>query len=205
MEQQFNKSMMEISTLLHEGTNVIISGYVLDLMESFRNMSGQDSGDNESALLTLHKALGPRPFFAGLWSTQWYIIQKQHFATARLQRSAKLWLSKLIHRIQRLPYDMWQTRNQILHRTNDNFTTKEHNKELDLIIDKLYDKKPHSRLLAHCDNAYFNKHGRAKIKRMTIRRKINWIAGANLIMTKYERVNTSQATRFTSYFQWDRG
>jgi hypothetical protein len=39
---------------------------------------------------------------------------------------------------------------------------------------------------------------------MTIHRKTNWIAGANLIMVKYDRVNTAQAMRFMSYFQWDR-
>jgi hypothetical protein len=206
MEQRFNKSMIDISTILTEGTNEIISGYVLDLLEYFRiQQDGHDKGEDNSDLMRLHKALGPRSFFAGLWSTQWYTLQEQYFNSARLQRSTNLWLSKLIHRIQRVPLDMWHTRNHILHRYNENFTKKETANELDLLIDDLYARKPHSRLLAHCDNVYFNKHGKDRVKKMTLRRKINWIAGANLIMAKYDRVTTTQAKRFTSYFQWDRG
>jgi hypothetical protein len=198
--------MVEISTMLKEGTNDIVSGYVLELLDFFRCPDRQDGGHNNSAIVQIHKALGPRPFFAGLWSTQWYILQEQYFTIAHSQRSPKLWLSKLIHCIQCLPYDMWQTRNHILHRSTENVTVKEHAKELDSMIDEVYARKPHSRLLAHCDNIYFTKHGKERVKKMTLRQKIKWIAGANLIMIKYDRAtSTVQAKRFTSYFQWDRG
>lgn len=203
MENAYNQLTMDISNILREGTTDFIARLIMDILEKFRTMIGEDSED--SNITIVHRNLGPRTFYAGLWSTQWHALQVQHFSNTLSKRSTTLWLSKLIHTVQCIPYSMWHTRNQILHRNNENFTLTEQQTELDSQIDDLYDKKPHARLIAHCDNSYFTKHGRDKVKTMTIRRKINWVAGANLIMVKYDRVTTEQATRFTSYFQWDWG
>lgn len=121
------------------------------------------------------------------------------------RKSATLWMIRLIHMIQKVPFHMWKARNSILHKTNDNYTKRQHNEDLNLIVDMIFARKPHSRCMAHCDNAFFKKHGVDRVKNMTIRRKLTWITGANLILTKYDRAQTSQADRFMSFFQWDRG
>jgi hypothetical protein len=100
---------------------------------------------------------------------------------------------------------MWATRNQVLHNTLDNHVHLLQHDVLNEQIDIIMAKKPHSRLMAHCDNMYFLKHTKEQITNMKLKRKENWIAGAKLIITKYERTTTEQSQRFTSYFQWDRG
>lgn len=114
------------------------------------------------------------------------------------------WMVKLVHKIQAIPYEMWTTHNQILHKSDNKVTQIQH-KELDDSIDIIYLKKPHSRFMAHWDNQYFRKHDKEQIKRMSILRKTNWVAGANLILTKYEHTTTVQSAWFQSFFQWDRG
>jgi hypothetical protein len=142
-----------------------------------------------------------------LLCSQWYQLdtQYQYFTRMKLQQSGLVWLTRVIHKIQRIPMTMWQVRNHVLHTTTDNHSDQEQNKELDKAVDVIFLRKPHPRLMAHCDQAFFKKHRCDRIKQMTIRRKINWITGANLILTKYERGQTEQSDRFTSYFQWDRG
>jgi hypothetical protein len=83
----------------------------------------------------------------------------------------------------------------------DNMITRDQHRELDLIIKGIFARKPHSRSMAHCNSAYFQKHDIQRVKKMTIRRKTNWITGANLILTKYERGTTTQSERFMSFFQ----
>jgi hypothetical protein len=117
------------------------------------------------------------------------------------QQRGMVWLTRVIHKIQRIPMMMWRVRNQVLHATLDNYHNQEQHKELDMIVDTIFARKPHARLMAHCDQAFFQKHRCDKIKKMTARQKINWITGANLILKKYERGHTEQSDRFTSYFQ----
>jgi hypothetical protein len=114
------------------------------------------------------------------------------------------WMIHLVHRIQEIPYKLWNTRNQILHQSTNFDTTLQHT-EINSLIEQIFLRKPHSRLMAHCDNLYFNKHPPEQLKKMTLHRKINWVAGANLILTKYERAMTVQSAKFKSFFQWDRG
>lgn len=59
--------------------------------------------------------------------------------------------------------------------------------------------------MAHCDVLYFKKHNQDQLRNFKLQKKLNWIAGANLIMTRYERTTSSQSERFKSYFQWDNG
>lgn len=150
-------------------------------------------------------ALGQGAFFAGLWTHQWLILQEGYHKDHRIKRQAARWLVHLIHKIQQVPKRMWNTRNKILHNTTDPVTLRRKHAELDGIIQTIYNRKPHQRLMAHCDNLYFRKYDRAKLTTLKLQKKTNWITGANLILAKYERSTTLQSERFTSYFQWDRG
>lgn len=126
MEHQYNKLSMDISTILREGTNDLIAGSIMDLLEYFRMANGDEiTGEASGRIVMFHKILGPRSFYAGLWSTQWHYLHDQHLSSTRSHCSAIVWLSKLIHNVQRIPYFMRRMRNQILHQNNENFTLKE--------------------------------------------------------------------------------
>jgi hypothetical protein len=149
--------------------------------------------------------LGEQAFFAGLWDKHWLEVQQAFHTQGNRRTSAITWTTKLIHKLQQIPFLLWHIRNDILHKQEDNFATQEQHNALNNIIDDLFKRKPHQRHMAHSDALYFTKYGSQQLKNMKIQRKTNWIAGANLIITKYERTSTTQSARFRSYFQWDKG
>ena len=100
---------------------------------------------------------------------------------------------------------MWKTRNRILHHTQENISKQLQHEHLNECIDEIFTRKPHPRLMSHCDNAYFKKYPTDTLRNMRLQRKTNWIAGANLIIAKYERTTSEQSMRFRSFFQWDPG
>lgn len=59
---------------------------------------------------------------------------------------------------------MWKVRNSILHRGPTNAVLVHQHAELDAIIESIYQCKPHPRTMAHCDNQYFTKYDRTKLK-----------------------------------------
>jgi hypothetical protein len=149
--------------------------------------------------------LGLKPFLAGLWVNQWKEIQTAHHHTHKIKRSVDLWFNRLLHLIQAFPIIMWTARNKILHSSGEtNYILQAQHTVLDEIIETIFNTIPPQRAMAHCDIAFFKKFDRAKIKKMKLRRKNNWITSANLILTKYDST-TAQSQRFLSYFQRDRG
>jgi hypothetical protein len=89
---------------------------------------------------------------------------------------------------------MWNHWNALWHRDTQRRVSTHQQDELNRLIDDIFDsKKPHDRLMAHCDQLYFKKHSKDKICDMKIHRKNNWIAGAQLILKKYDRIETTQA------------
>jgi hypothetical protein len=165
-----------------------------------------DQSFSENLIVQEQIKLGQGAFLAGLWNLQWLSHQESYHAEHKIKRTAQRWMVHLMHKLQYALKTMWATRNRILHNTNDTETLRLKHLELDGIIQDIYQHKPHQRMMAHCDNFYFGRYDRDKLKHMKLQKKTNWIAGANLILTKYERATTVQSSeRFTSYFQWDKG
>jgi hypothetical protein len=202
MEAAFQDGLETIQQFVQKNTDMLFSQNLVILLKLFRN--GTFLADEDDDFILENISIGSRAFFAGLWSTGWRDKYDHHLRATHSPRNSMTWMAKLINKVQQLPYDMWTARNQVLHQS-DNRVTQQQHKELDEMIDIIFLKKPHTRFMAHCDNQYFQKHDKEQIKKMSIRRKTNWVAGANLILVKYERTTTVQTARFQSFFQWDRG
>lgn len=188
MEQTYNKAYHDICRYVHSGTDGALGDGVLQLLDYFRTGT-----------------VGLQTFVGGLWITQWRVMQERYYDSVKSTRSAKGWMTQLVHKVHNITISIWKTWNTILHKSNDTFIHQEQTKDLDHMIEVIFLRKPHARSITHCDNLYFSKYGIEKVKKMKIRQKINWITGANLILDKYTRVSTTQTERFMSYFQWDRG
>jgi hypothetical protein len=206
MTSTYDQEVDNIDSWLLVTTSDMIRQSVLMLLRIFREerQFTKESCEHLPLVLAQHP-LGCQAFYAGVWHTSWLTLQETFHQSARLQRSASHWLIQLLQKIQRIPLFMWHIQNDILHSTHDNHQTQARNAELDMIVDFIFSKKPHARLMSYCDNIFFKKHSTDKVKKMKIRRKTTWITGANLILTKYERSLTEQSARFVSFFQWDDG
>ena len=202
MTTTYEQAVENIDSWLTITTSEDIKDSVLALLRSFRRASEATI----SLLLPLahsQSRISRQAFYGGVWHISWLHAQAQFHQLTKNRRSAEFRLIQLLHKVQLIPIHMWDTRNAILHSASNESIISAQNDDLNLIVDAIFSRKPHSRLMSHCDNAYFNKHDVEKIKKMKIRRKTNWVTGANLILTKYDRVNTAQSVQFTSFFQWD--
>ena len=163
-----------------------------------------DTGD----IHTLHHAqleVGQRAFVAGLWIQGWDSLLDSWYTEQGSKRSAAKWICHLINRIQLLPLAMWKKQNCIMHHTQDNEFKQQQHEHLNECIENIFRTKPHTRLMAHCDNFYFTKYTKDNIRKMKLQRKKNWVTGANLIISKYARNTSRQSARFKAFFQWDPG
>jgi hypothetical protein len=181
MHDTFEHQCHEIETWLTQTTSESIRQSVMNLLHHFRS-SDDTPQMSHLPLEALQQRLGRRAFFAGLWHTSWINLQDIFHQDNRIQRSARQWILHLLRQIQMLPIHMWRTRNAILHSNNNNTVNQAHNAELDQIVDAIFNP----RMMAHCNNIYFSKHDKDKVKKMKIRRKTNRITGAQLILTKYK-------------------
>jgi hypothetical protein len=206
MDTTFDELYDEITDYVDQHANHDVAHGICFLLKHFRSPAELPS-DLETTSPHIHNQLdlGQGAFFAGLWIHQWLQLQELYHVEHGIKRHAQKWIIHLMHRIQQIPKAMWMTRNQILHKTTDLVTLNQKHEELNTIIQEIYERKPHQRMMAHCDNLYFSKYDRAKLTNLKLQKKTNWIAGANLILNKYERSTTLQSERFTSYFQWDNG
>ena len=207
MEQAYNAHLEIIHTFLLQDASVEIRTGIMQILRLFRKGVNLNDSHDYSAIVSWQYETGMRAFMAGLWLREWSSIQSEHFSELCPRRSSDLWLIRLMHLVQSIPRYMWKTRNQILHRSSeDNIVLQTQHKELDEIIDNIYERKPHQRLMSHCDVSFFRKYDKDKVKKFKVKRKTNWVTSANLILTKYERAGTTeQSKRFLSFFQWDRG
>ena len=69
------------------------------------------------ALRVQHR-IGWQQFIEGFWSTGWRQCQEQHFKEINSAKSAILWLSKTQRKIWQIAWEMWQHRNEVLHKNN---------------------------------------------------------------------------------------
>mmetsp|Transcript_14149 Transcript_14149/g.26560 ORF Transcript_14149/g.26560 Transcript_14149/m.26560 type:complete len:310 (+) Transcript_14149:5669-6598(+) len=208
MEQAFQAQLEGVHTFMLQDCPDNFRAAILQLLITFRSGTHIEQFDTDlSSLAKEQLDYGMRPFFAGLWLKQWRLIHAEFLQQISPRKSSELWMVRLLHKIQKIPINMWKTRNHLLyHSNNDNEKLKTHHKELDDIIERIYERKPHSRAMAHCDVAFFRKYNKDMVKKFKVQRKNNWVTSANLILTKYGRVgSTTQSKQFMSFFQWDRG
>ena len=203
MASAFEAALSNLALWLDKTTTPDIKQAILSILETYHLGSAHIASPAMPLIVSQQMTLGQSAFFASLWHPSWVDHQDSFYRQRKRQHSPTVWLIHLLHKIQSIPLTLWDMRNLILHTCQDNANNREQHNEMNLQIDQLFTHKPHPRLMSHCDNVYFHHRSIDQVKNMTLRKKTNWIEGANLILTKYERTNTLQSAHFASYFQWD--
>jgi hypothetical protein len=204
MNAEFEDQIRSLVQFLGQHTAVEISHAIQTLAFAFRDGRRVDE-QTETRYVWAQYKLGQRAFFAGVFAPEWIQRQETYFSLIKSRRSAQAWLSGVATKLQQIPLNLWRMRNTILHGSTDNKISELQHEDMNKQIDDIFTRKPHPRTMTHCDNMYFSKHSKDKLKQMGLQRKCNWVKGATLIIDKYNQANTTQAQRFTSFFQWDRG
>jgi len=142
---------------------------------------------------------GQRAFTGGLWPLAWRTAQQDYYTRIRSKKSAAVWMSQTIIKIQAVLYEMWHRRNKALHGDEDSEVNKLRHEELNQAIDEIYDEKPHDRLLPHADVEYFRKQTKLQAKKKKLISKEDWVKVAQIILRTYEGL-MNRGGRITDYF-----
>jgi hypothetical protein len=206
MEKAFVGALKNIYGWLITQTSVPIAEDIIRIAEIFRKTPLEiDTSIEPTSRLGVQIRLGQRAFFAGLWTIQWRQDHEHYLRETHSRKDSEKWMGYIINKVQSIPLIMWEARNALRSKTVNHLEKFRILNDLNNDIDLIFNQKPHDRMMAHCDSSYFRKHSREQLKALKLHKKINWITGARLILAKYERIGTTQAAQFTSYFQWDRG
>lgn len=106
----------------------------------------------------------------------------------------------LIMSIQDMVLAMWYARNSILHGSEDNLNNLAQHMTLDTRIDDIFRTKPHDRLLTHAEVIYFNHRTTQSIKQMRLKKKQDWVIGADLMLDRQTATMDRTMERFENYF-----
>jgi hypothetical protein len=69
------------------------------------------------AVLTKQDDIGWDLPFTGIWHRDWITVQQQYLQFKGSKQTSKLWLSAVIRQTLQLAFDLWERRNQVVHKT----------------------------------------------------------------------------------------
>ena len=93
------------------------------MMEAYRDrreaQTQQSWADDVREAFESQTAIGPRAFVEGLITPKWQQIQKRHMQLIGSNKSPRRWIKELILKTWMVSWDMWDSRNGIVHKNKD--------------------------------------------------------------------------------------
>ena len=133
MEKCFVDEMEKIEDFFRETTNRDIRESILTLLKGIRK--GEITLPDEDTILSLTMEkqfdLGQKATLNGMWSTEWTVHQTEYNKKIKSKKSATVWLTRLLIKIQDLTHAMWKARNEAIHNIETSATNKKKSDELD--------------------------------------------------------------------------
>ena len=94
-----------------------------EMMEAYRDgreaQTQQSWADDVREAFELQTAIGPRAFVEGLITPKWQQIQKRHMQLIGSNKSPRRWIKELILKTWMVSWDMWDSRNGIVHNNKE--------------------------------------------------------------------------------------
>jgi hypothetical protein len=158
-------------------TDPNIASTIIEYLDSWRNdipPSGQLDTDINT-LIQLQSQIGWQSFLEGFTHRKWEEAQISYYKSIHSLRSGKRWITQLIIKLWGVAWDLWDHRNQVLHRQNSSSTMQEV-EAMNAKISSLYSSLVG--LLPPEDAYLFNTPLDLLLKK-TIASKKEWISQAN--------------------------
>jgi hypothetical protein len=89
-------------------------------------------------LLGLQNSIGSRQFFEGWLHNEWELLQEKYYKEINSRRSAKRWTIAVITRMWEIVWDIWEYRNEVLHKEK-NYSTTADAEAIDVRVKTLWD------------------------------------------------------------------
>ena len=201
MKKTFNESIDGVSTYLSTTTSAEIRQGILTLLEHLRINRTPPAHPPSEVTTAVAKQfiIGIRATLNGMWCAEWIEVQQLFNRRSRSRCCPRLWLVNLTLHLQRAMYNLWNTRNDAVHKKQDSaINTREH-RETDAKINDLFSSLPNLRLLPQSDAAFFAR-GKQRIQSYRLQRKKKWVSDATAILESFRRSLDANSTTFLEYF-----
>ena len=137
----------------------------------------------------LQLELGPPLIMWDIWHQDWANFQKDFFKGTR--KSPKVWFGHFSNKIWKITTDMWTTRNEAEHKDKNSRINMEHNEEVNMTIDNIYNHLPDNlQILPHDDQQFVAKKATYR-KQRKFNDKIKWVKQATRIIQAYEAIQSN--------------
>jgi len=147
MQDTYDAEMEEVTSHTRATSSKAISDTIKEICNAIREGRECELDDDwDPTLIDIANqqiGIGQRAFIGGLWPLAWRNAQQEYYTRIRNTKSAAVWMSQTILKIQAVLYQMWKRRNKALHGDEDSAVNKARHEELDQAIDAIYAAKPH--------------------------------------------------------------
>ena len=76
--------------------------------------------ESAQGIFVEQKKIGWRNMIGGCFSNVWVLAQGDYYKWLRVRRTRERWVAELIKKLWNISWDLWQERNDILHKTSRN-------------------------------------------------------------------------------------
>jgi hypothetical protein len=187
--QEFDSIMKGMKDWLSKTTSPMMKAAIIEQLEAYQ----QDKfgiihhlwDQGVRSAMSRQSMLGKRAFAEGFLSIQWRKQQEVWLVTTQSRKSAEYWTACLIEKIMMISWDMWESRNGILHSESD-ARQKLIIKELDGKVANTLDEGKRNRYLPTLDARMF-KLTYQELKMKNERTKRIWLKLAEKTLDKDKR------------------
>ena len=150
-----------------EITNLIIEYRKGDNTHQDNNITN----DNVIQAMQRQRAIGLYPWMCGFMCTDWAKLQALHFEDIGSRRCPQRWTAQLAEKLINIIFNLWNHRNETLHKHENTITEKTNNK-LNTTIKTIGSSLPNMRLLTKAERRFFFRFATIqKIQERNIHRK----------------------------------
>ena len=130
------------------------------------------------------QTIGLHAFMCGFLCLDWVSLQSIYLQQTGLKQYAKRWATQLIGKLIDIIFNIWDHRNEVLHKKDNNIKEQKH-EEMNRTIEQLFSDLPNMRLFTQAEQR-FNNTTIQQIQEQNIHRKGQWIKKAQSIMNTFK-------------------
>jgi hypothetical protein len=188
-KQDFDNTLKSMKDWLSRTTSPMMRAAIIEQLEAYQ----QDRfgiihylwDPGVRSAMSRQSMMGKRAFAEGFLSIQWRKQQEQWMVMTQSRKSAKYWTACLIEKILMISWDMWESRNGIIHSESD-ARQKLIINELDSKVAQTLDEGKRNRYLPQLDARMF-KISYQELKTKNERTKRIWLKLAEKTLDKDKR------------------
>ena len=185
----FITALEDLETWLHNTTSKEITTAIKELVIEYRSNhkhpTKQHETDEIQQAIHNQRMIGLYPFVCGFLCTDWVTLQTTYLTKTGSRRCPKRWTAQLSGKLIDIIFEMWNHRNEVLHKEENNIKEKQH-KDLNETIHAIWSDLPNMRLLTETERRFFRHSTIQKVQHLNIHRKRQWIKRATSILDTFE-------------------